>query len=256
MNYKKSPLSSIRKCKAIAALLGVCLFFSATSFGRDGKKDECSGLPDFQQIKGAATDFVGMVPGFGLDVWITVVNRDGEICNIAFTGSDRGAQFPGSRIVSAQKAFTANAFSTTVVALGTSNLYAGTQPGQSLYHLDLSNMLDSSQAYTGKPSRYGQKNDPLKGKIIGGVIIFGGGLALYNSDGIPIGGLGISGESSCADHFIAFRARVALGLNNGPENGDGSKTDQIVFGEGNHPNCLTGDGVEDELDYVTILNGL
>src|SRR5262245_42253421 len=49
--------------------------------------------------------------GFGLNMWGTIVDRDGYVCLVAFTGGDRGAQWPGSRVISAQKANTANAFS-------------------------------------------------------------------------------------------------------------------------------------------------
>src|SRR5262245_50402322 len=49
--------------------------------------------------------------GFGLNMWATIVNRDGEVAAVAFSGNDRGDQWPGSRVISAQKANTANAFS-------------------------------------------------------------------------------------------------------------------------------------------------
>jgi hypothetical protein len=49
--------------------------------------------------------------GFNLDLWGTLVNRDGIVCAVAFTGNDRGDQWPGSGVISAQKANTANAFS-------------------------------------------------------------------------------------------------------------------------------------------------
>ena len=35
--------------------------------------------------------------GFNLDMWGTIVNRDGIVCAVAFTGGDRGDQWPGSR---------------------------------------------------------------------------------------------------------------------------------------------------------------
>src|SRR6185436_1823019 len=77
--------------------------------------------------------------GFGLQMWATVVNRDGVVCAVAFTGTDRGDQWPGSRVISAQKANTANAFSLPGLALSTANLYSATQPGGSLYGLQHSN---------------------------------------------------------------------------------------------------------------------
>ena len=48
--------------------------------------------------------------GFGFEMWGAVVNRDGVVCAIAFTGHNRGSQWPGSRAIAAQKANTANAF--------------------------------------------------------------------------------------------------------------------------------------------------
>jgi len=52
----------------------------------------------------------------------------------------------------------------------------------------------------------------MVGGKIGGVNVFGGGLALYNSDGELLGALGVSGDSSCADHNIAWRTRDFLDL--------------------------------------------
>src|SRR5580700_7107216 len=73
--------------------------------------------------------------GLDLDMWGTVVNRDGVVCAVTFTGADRGSQWPGSRVISAQKANTANAFSLPGLALSTANLYYAVQPGGSLYGL-------------------------------------------------------------------------------------------------------------------------
>ena len=53
-------------------------------------------------------------------------------------------------------------------------------------------------AYAGNASNYGRPNDPMVGGKIGGINVFGGGLALYNSSDRLIGGLGVSGDSSCA----------------------------------------------------------
>ena len=63
------------------------------------------------------------------------------------------------------------------------------------------------------PEKFGQPDDPLVGKPVGGVIVFGGGLALYDKSGKIVGGLGVSGDTSCADHVIAWKTRQALGLN-------------------------------------------
>lgn len=85
----------------------------------------------------------------------------------------------------------------------------------------------------------------MVGHRIGGINVFGGGLALYNADGEIVGGLGVSGDSSCADHNIAWKARDFLDLDNIP--GDVSPTgdDNIVYdiadgvsaGGWGHPEC-------------------
>jgi hypothetical protein len=61
------------------------------------------------------------------------------VCAVAFTGIDRGAQWPGSRVISAQKANTANAFTLSTLALSTASLYPLVQPGGSLFGLQESN---------------------------------------------------------------------------------------------------------------------
>src|SRR5208282_4920940 len=129
------------------------------------------------------------------------------------------------------KANTANAFSLPALALSTANLYTATQPGGSLFGLQASNPIDPSVAYRGDPKEYGQENDPMIGGRIGGVNVFGGGLALYNKAGQLIGGLGVSGDSSCADHNIAWRTRHTLNLDFVPAgvSGDATRPDNIVY---------------------------
>ncbi len=169
--------------------------------------------------------------GFNLDMWATVVNRDGVVCAVAFTGHDRGDQWPGSRVISAQKANTANAFSLPHLALSTANLYSAVQPGGSLFGLQLSNPVNTEVAYGGNERNYGRVNDPMVGGKIGGINVFGGGLALYNEHGVIVGGLGVSGDTSCADHNIAWRTRSGLGLDHVPAgvSGDAARKDNIVF---------------------------
>jgi len=169
--------------------------------------------------------------GFNLDMWGTIVDRDGVVCAVAFTGTNRGSQWPGSRVISAQKANTANAFSLAGLALSTANLYSAVQPGGSLYGLADSNPVDTSVAYGGDPQNYGQANDPMVGGRIGGVNTFGGGLALYNAQGQLLGALGVSGDSSCADHNIAWRTRNNLVLDYVPAgvSGDATRPDNIVY---------------------------
>ena len=154
-------------------------------------------LPSHPQLAAALKTVVagGNNGGFALNMWATIVDRDGVVSAIAFSGNDRGDQWPGSRVISAQKANTANAFSLRGLPLSTANLYSAVQPGGSLFGLQESNPVDPSVAYAGPSKNYGQPSDPMAGKKIGGINVFGGGLALYNSEGKLLGGLGVSGDT-------------------------------------------------------------
>jgi uncharacterized protein GlcG (DUF336 family) len=192
----------------------------------------CNGLPSHAALKAALIVARQQSNGgFNLDMWGAIVNRDGIVCAVAFTGADRGSQWPGSRVIAAQKANTANAFSLPQLALSTANLYTVSQPGGTLFGLQHSNPVDTAAAYGGDPATYGQPNDPMVGKRVGGVNVFGGGLALYNSEGVLIGALGVSGDSSCADHNIAWRTRNNLHLDHVPAgvSGDPARPDNIVY---------------------------
>jgi uncharacterized protein GlcG (DUF336 family) len=183
--------------------------------------------------------------GFDNNMWATVVSRDGTVCAVAFSGSKWDDQWPGSRVISAQKANTANAFSLKAKALSTANLYAGSQPGGFLFSIQDTNPVDPAVAYAGDAGQYGTGSDPMVGKHIGGVNVFGGGLALYNDSGI-LGGLGVSGDTSCGDHNVAWRVRKALGLDRVPNGVSSKKNDAIIYDIGltggsssgyGHPKC-------------------
>jgi len=166
--------------------------------------------------------------GLGNEMWATVVDRDGVVRLVAFSGEERGDQWPGSRVISAQKANTANAFSLPELSLSTANLYAATQPGGSLFGLQHSNPVDTSVAYGGDSQGIGTENDPMAGRKIGGVNVFGGGLPLYDSEGNLLGALGVSGDTSCADHNIAWKVRHALNLDNVPSGVSPTNDDNII----------------------------
>jgi uncharacterized protein GlcG (DUF336 family) len=165
----------------------------------------CAGLPDHAALRGALTEARDKPNGgFGLDMWGAVVNRDGVVCAVAFTGAHRGDQWPGSRVIAAQKASTANAFSLPGLALSTANLWAAVQPGGSLYGLQQSNPVNTDAAYAGPASAFGRADDPLVGRRLGGVNVFGGGLPLYNAGKQLVGAIGVSGDDN-----INYRGIVA-----------------------------------------------
>jgi uncharacterized protein GlcG (DUF336 family) len=210
----------------------VCLFLTyalTTSPAAQPALEGCKELPTHAALKKALAAAQAQANGgLGFHMWGTVVARDGNVCNVAFTGGDRGDQWPGSRVISAQKANTANAFSLPKFALSTANLFSAVQPGQSLFGLQESNPVNTSVAYDGPPMQYGAPTDPMKGRRIGGVNVFGGGLALYTTDGRLVGGLGVSGDTSCADHIIAWKTRHALNLDNVPAGVAGAGKDNII----------------------------
>lgn len=219
---------------ALAAIVVTALAVAGTTGRADdrGPSSACRDLPSHTALREAlGTAQSQENGGFGLEMWAAVVNRDGIVCGVAFSGGNRGDQWPGSRVISAQKANTANAFSLPNLVLSTANLYSAVQPGGSLFGLQASNPVDTDVAYGGNASNFGRTNDPMVGGRIGGVNVFGGGLALYAASGRLVGALGVSGDSSCADHNIAWRTRNTLGLDYVPGgvSGDPARPDNIVY---------------------------
>jgi uncharacterized protein GlcG (DUF336 family) len=161
-------------------------------------------------------------------MWSAIVDRSGTLCSIIKTGD----AWPGSRAIAIAKAGTANDFSNYKLALSTTMLYAPTQPGGSLYGLNNSNPFNPADLQLGEG----------KGGVPGGIITFGGGVALY-SGGKVIGALGVSGDSSCADHAIAFRMRKLAGYDGLP--GGNTAADNITYGppyDGfQQPHCFASD---------------
>jgi uncharacterized protein GlcG (DUF336 family) len=224
----------MKKQRYLLLVLAVCagLPAFAQSHNDDDHAAACRDLPTHAQLKSALSMARSQANGgFNLDMWGTLVNRDGVVCAVAFTGANRGSQWPGSRVISAQKANTANAFSLPKLALSTADLYSAVQPGGSLYGLQHSNPVNTDVAYRGNAENYGRPNDPMVGGKIGGVNVFGGGLALYNAQKVLIGAIGVSGDSSCADHNIAWRTRHGLLLDYVPAgvSGDATRPDNIVY---------------------------
>jgi uncharacterized protein GlcG (DUF336 family) len=221
---------------------------SSSSTGTVGPEGSPN-LPTAQQVKDQLDAVVSANDngGFNLQMWATVVDRSGIVRTVAFSGAAEDDQWPASRVISAQKANTANSLSLDGLALSTANLYSAVQPGGSLFGLQESNPVNTDAAYGGNANDYGTANDFMIGKRIGGVNVFGGGLALYDASGNVIGAIGVSGDTSCADHNIAWKVRHALALDYVPGGVDpASSTDNIVYdidGSGHsasgwgHPPC-------------------
>src|SRR5215472_5126959 len=247
---------SQRLMSQIAALTLALICTAATAKAGDGNNG-CKNLPDYTALRTALVAATAAeTSGLNNQMWATIVDRDGVVCAVAFSGVNRGAQWPGSRVISAQKANTANAFSLDAssfsggsgqpngLALSTANLYSAVQPGGSLYGLQASNPVDTEVAYKGPSSNYGAANDPMVGEKIGGVNVFGGGLALYGPGRKIVGAIGVSGDTSCADHNIGWRTRNNLKLDHlagvGGVSGDPMRPDNIVYDIKDNPNGGTG----------------
>jgi uncharacterized protein GlcG (DUF336 family) len=164
-------------------------------------------------------------------MWGAVVDRMGRVCEPLFKTGDA---WPGSRAIAIAKAETANDFSNDKLSLSTANLYGLVVPGGSLFGLNESNPYNPVA------------NDPRipldRLPIPGGIITFGGGVALY-AGGQVIGAFGVSGDTSCADHAIAYKSRTAAihaHVISPPVNDD-----NIVYGttinSTQHPHCTAHD---------------
>jgi uncharacterized protein GlcG (DUF336 family) len=247
-------------------LSGIAITFVGLTFTMDPAKAQpffsvgtngCASLPSYSTLQNAlSTALSAETSGLHNQMWATIVDRDGIVCAVAFSGVNRGAQWPGSRVISAQKANTANSFSldsssssggagqASGLALSTANLYSAVQPGGSLFGLQESNPVNVTVAYQGPSSNYGTAYDPMAGNKIGGVNVFGGGLALYGPGKIIVGAVGVSGDTSCTDHDIAWRVRHAVGFDHlagvGGVSGDLAHPDNIIYDVTSNPSGGTG----------------
>jgi len=221
---------SVRSLAVVSTLL-------VSSFSVHAKpNNDCKDLPSHAELKAALTTAMESTNGgLDFDMWATVVNRYGAVCAIvkavnSATNNAEADPWPGSRVISAQKANTANSFSSRQVSWSSASLYGVSQPGGSLFGLQESNPVDPRAAYRGNAKQYGEHNDPMNGMKVGGINVFGGGLALYDADGDVIGAIGVSGDTSCADHNVAWRTRAELSQHKGvPTFGDFLNLETITY---------------------------
>ncbi len=187
-------------------------------------------------------DHNGSLFGAPNTMWSAIVDRAGTLCSVIKIGD----AWPGSRAIAIAKASTANDFSNDKLALSTTNLYAPTQPGGSLYGLNNSNPLNP--AFLPQGSGVGQ--------VPGGIITFGGGVALY-ANGHVIGGLGLSGDSSCSDHAVAFRMRKLSGYDKVAGGVAPDGTDNIIYADSGstptgfqQPHCFPSDLTPAQVEQI------
>jgi uncharacterized protein GlcG (DUF336 family) len=217
-----------------AGLLGLAVV-SGERIVRAAEPDRVECPVEYRALKSALTSAAAAdSTGLNNHFWGVVVNRAGEVCAVAFSGRNRDDQWGLSRQIAAAKAFTANGLSLDGAPLSTAQLYPWVQPGapaNPLFGLAGGNPLNAEDAYRGPSRQFGTRNDPMVGKRVGGTITFGGGLPLF--EGVAaVGGLGLSGDTACADHSTAWRVREELGLV--PASGNDKITLDDAAG---HPHC-------------------
>lgn len=180
--------------------------------------------------------------GLNNHYWAVVVDRTGVICAVAYSGDKADSQWLLSRQIAAAKAFTANGLSLDGAPISSAMLYPWVQGspsgGNPLFGLAFGNPLDAATIYDGGFGKFGTDKDPMLGRRLGGTITFGGGLGLYSGK-TAIGGLGLSGDTACADHSTAWRTRLKLKL--APSEG----SDALTFGDASgHPHCPNDAGTQ------------
>ena len=146
--------------------------------------------------------------------WVAIVDRKGRLC----TAFQVGEAPPYARTIAISKAGTANGFSNDALALSTANLYSAAQPGGIIYGVDNTHPFNTK--YLAQGSGIGQ--------VQGGLVTAAGGIPLYR-DGKVIGGIGLSGDSACADHVMAYRIRRNVGLDHIPAGLGYNGTDNIDY---------------------------
>jgi uncharacterized protein GlcG (DUF336 family) len=193
----------------------------------------CNNLPSADQLRAwlrQAPNEGGEAGGLfsGKMMWATIVDRTGVICTTVVSTDDPNSAWPGSQAIAKAKAYTANAYSTDALALSTARLYTLTQPGHSLWGVAEPNAFNRDCLV--RPEDASKTN----GKLCGGQIAFGGGLALYRNK-TRVGALGVSGDTACTDHEISKRVRHLAGLD--PEKGEFA--DDIMFTQADGPSVFT-----------------
>ena len=225
---------------AVLALAGLMALpqLTPTTSAEKASAAGCENLPSESQLRQLLVQSQNVnqpIGGLfaGTRMWGAVVNRDGAVCAYTTSTTDPTQVWPGSQAIAKSKAYTANAFSLDTLPLSTARLYTFTQPGHSLWSLGQSNLFNPE--FLASPAGQGGGQN----EFVGGLIFFGGGVPLYRNGKI-VGALGISGDTSCADHEIAKRVRDLAGMN--PSGG--ALADDIVYSGPDapsvfaHPVCL------------------
>jgi Haem-degrading len=237
--------------KTSALMYAGTVFLAGTALR--AQSNGCAGLPDINQLKQAAMAArAAENSGLNAQEWVTIVDRNGIVCAVTFTGPDATTQMGIGRISSAMRANAGNAFAFDSssssngagfpggLALSTANLYSATQPGGFVGEMPNNYPVNTSAIFSKPVSLFGTAADPMVGQMIGGFTGVGGGLGLFAQGQKAVGGIGVAGDHACTDHDIAWRTRNLLNLDHmsgfAPLSGDPSRPDNIVYDITPNPN--------------------
>jgi len=178
-------------------------------------------------------------------LWGTIVNREGYVCAVAFTGADYQSQWLGSRVISAQKANTPtrSILGRTATPLATSGSASPVwrcRPPTCTRRFSRAARSTAAAQQSGRHRQrlrceaedFGTGGDPLVGKRVGGVNVFGGA-SVFTMPSTPL-----SEVSASARHVVyGSRDRMASpqqSRSRSPQGrqrcfGDAARPDNIVY---------------------------
>jgi len=210
-----------------SALPAFMLAFAGSSFA-----STCKDLPTAAELKAALQEVVpgadpatgvsgqaaGLNGGVGAPEWMAMVDSSGIVCAVVHSLDD-GVDVTSKtgiihRPLAVFAATTANSYSRDGIGVSTANLYLHVANQQG-FDAEINSGLNglnnlNFNVYGGDAKTWGTPKDPMVGKRIGGANMQGGGLPLYNSSKIKVGGLGVSGDFRCTDHVVAWKVREKL----------------------------------------------
>lgn len=207
------------------SLLASALVLAGISLASSAIASTCAALPKADELKSVlmsvdndpqdpSMHMVNVQANGGVYVhkWLVLMDSSGVVCAVVHSlpaDMDVATDLTlAHRVYAAQKAFTTNSFSHNRGGLSSADLYLPALPSGTLSSsTDLHTNVDF---LAGDINTFGTTNDPLVGKRVGGFNGLGGGLTLYNKNRKKVGAIGVSGDTSCSAHVVAWKVRELL----------------------------------------------
>lgn len=206
--------------KMINNLLAPAAILASASCVATAMASTCATLPKAAELKTALQTVAGQPEypgGWHTPLWLVLVDSSGTVCAVVHSLDSSSPGFDvtedtqiAHRVIAAQKASTANAFSSsTALGVASGQFFTASQPGGLLQGMVFENNQFNYMA--GKPSTYGTPDDPMIGKRVGGFTGAAGGIALFNAQKKKVGAIGVGGDIACTTHVLAWQVRELLG---------------------------------------------